>query len=54
MRIEGGHAIYEMNISDDLTLTPATMVSMGVHESQSRFFENMLGRPLNEGNKMGV
>lgn len=43
---EGGHAIYEMNISDDLTLTPATMISMGVHESQSRFFENMLGRQI--------
>lgn len=42
---EGGHAIYEMNIADELTQTPAGHgVSMGVHESQSRFYENMLGR----------
>lgn len=42
---ESGHAIYEMGISDELTQTIAGGgVSMGVHESQSRFFENVIGR----------
>lgn len=42
---EGGHAIYEMNISDALTLTLAgTGASMAFHESQSRFYENYLGK----------
>lgn len=42
---ESGHAIYEMGIGDQLTQTPAGQgASMGMHESQSRFFENILGR----------
>lgn len=42
---ECGHGIYEMNIDDSITQTPVGGgSSMGVHESQSRFFENMLGR----------
>ncbi len=42
---EGGHAKYELNVSDDLQYTClAGGVSMGVHESQSRFFENLIGR----------
>ncbi len=42
---EGGHAIYEMNIDDSITQTPVGHgSSMGVHESQSRFFENIIGR----------
>lgn len=42
---EGGHAIYEMGVSDELTLTPlGEGKSMGMHESQSRFYENMIGR----------
>src|SRR5690606_38823110 len=42
---EGGHALYEQNISDTLTgTTLATGTSMGIHESQSRFWENMIGR----------
>ena len=42
---EGGHALYEMNIADKYTLTPlGTGTSMGVHESQSRFMENVIGR----------
>ena len=42
---EGGHALYEQNISDDLAGTPLhTGVSMGIHESQSRFWENIIGR----------
>ncbi|WP_028548533.1 carboxypeptidase M32 [Paenibacillus sp. UNC451MF] len=42
---EGGHALYEQNISEDLIGTPlCTGTSMGIHESQSRFWENMIGR----------
>lgn len=42
---EGGHALYEQNIPDELKGTLLGHgVSMGVHESQSRFYENILGR----------
>ncbi len=42
---EGGHALYELHTADDLQFTSlAEGVSMGVHESQSRFFENIIGR----------
>lgn len=42
---EGGHALYDMNSADDLAYTPLDGgVSMGIHESQSRFYENLLGR----------
>ena len=42
---ECGHALYEQNISGDLAGTPlCTGASMGIHESQSRFWENMIGR----------
>ncbi|TLS35223.1 carboxypeptidase M32 [Pseudalkalibacillus caeni] len=42
---EGGHALYEQNISTDLVGTPlATGTSMGIHESQSLFWENFVGR----------
>lgn len=42
---ECGHAIYEQNISKDLKGTPlATGTSMGIHESQSLFYENFIGR----------
>ena len=42
---EGGHALYELNIRDDLQFSNlANGVSMGVHESQSRFYENLIGR----------
>ncbi len=42
---ESGHALYEMNIDDALTQTlVGTGASMGMHESQSRFYENVLGR----------
>lgn len=42
---EAGHALYELGIRDDLTLTPAGQgASMGMHESQSRFLENIIGR----------
>ena len=42
---ESGHALYEMHIGDDINGTPVgTGVSMGMHESQSRLFENNFGR----------
>jgi carboxypeptidase Taq len=42
---ESGHGIYEMHIDDAITQTPVgTGTSMGMHESQSRFFENVIGR----------
>ncbi|MCV6824293.1 MULTISPECIES: carboxypeptidase M32 [Halocynthiibacter] len=42
---EVGHACYEQNISQDYLLTPLGRgVSMGVHESQSRIYENQIGR----------
>lgn len=42
---EGGHALYEQNLSPELDGTPiSTGTSMGIHESQSRFWENIIGR----------
>ncbi len=42
---EGGHALYDMNSADELAYTCLDGgVSMGIHESQSRFYENLLGR----------
>ena len=42
---ETGHALYELGVRDDLTQTlVGEGASMGMHESQSRFFENILGR----------
>lgn len=42
---EVGHAAYEQGIDADHALTPIGRgVSMGVHESQSRSYENQLGR----------
>jgi carboxypeptidase Taq len=42
---EGGHALYEQNISLELIGTNlCTGTSMGIHESQSRLWENMIGR----------
>ncbi len=42
---EGGHALYELNTGDDLIGSPlASGTSMGMHESQSRLFENIIGR----------
>ena len=42
---EGGHALYELGADDCYNYT-ALMggVSMGIHESQSRFYENIIGR----------
>ena len=42
---EGGHALYDMNSRDSFAYTVLDGgVSMGIHESQSRFYENLLGR----------
>lgn len=42
---EVGHAAYEQGVDRDYLLTPlGGGVSMGVHESQSRIYENQLGR----------
>ena len=42
---ETGHAVYEQNIPEKFIFTPnGHGASMGVHESQSRLFENQLGR----------
>src|SRR6266702_1661992 len=44
---EGGHALYEQGIAPTLARTAlAGGVSMGMHESQSRLWENSLGRSL--------
>lgn len=42
---EGGHALYERGVDpqNDYTVL-AGGVSMGIHESQSRFYENLIGR----------
>lgn len=42
---EVGHACYELGIDPEYALTPlGEGVSMGVHESQSRIYENQIGR----------
>jgi len=42
---ESGHAIYELQTDPSLEYTPlAGGTSLGVHESQSRFWENCIGR----------
>ncbi|HWA52450.1 MAG TPA: carboxypeptidase M32 [Patescibacteria group bacterium] len=42
---EGGHALYEQGADLKYENTPLDHgVSLGIHESQSRFWENMIGR----------
>lgn len=44
---EFGHALYELQVDPRLAMTPlAGGVSLGVHESQSRFWENIIGRSM--------
>lgn len=44
---EGGHALYELGTADEIQFTNlASGASMGLHESQSRFYENLIGRSL--------
>ena len=42
---EGGHALYDTGSADDLAYTVLDGgTSMSIHESQSRFYENIIGR----------
>ena len=42
---EGGHALYEQGVAPALVRTPlCSGASMAVHESQSRLWENIIGR----------
>ena len=42
---EGGHALYELNLNPDWMYQPlGEAASYGIHESMSRFVENMIGR----------
>ena len=44
---EGGHALYDTGSPEKYAYTVLDGgVSMGIHESQSRFYENILGRSL--------
>jgi carboxypeptidase Taq len=44
---EFGHGLYEHQVDEGLERTPlARGVSLGVHESQSRMWENLVGRSL--------
>ena len=44
---EGGHARYELDVNPDYDYTCLSGgSSMGIHESQSRFYENLIGRSL--------
>jgi carboxypeptidase Taq len=45
---ETGHALYEQGLPEDLSGTPlGAYCSMSVHESQSRLWENLVGRSDN-------
>jgi carboxypeptidase Taq len=42
---EAGHGIYDQGLRpDQFGLPPGTYVSLGIHESQSRLWENLVGR----------
>lgn len=44
---EAGHGLYELGIDHSLARTPlATGASLAIHESQSRMWENLVGRSL--------
>jgi carboxypeptidase Taq len=44
---EAGHGLYEWGVSDELARTPlASGCSSALHESQSRLWENVVGRSL--------
>ena len=44
---EGGHGLYEYGVADALDRTPlSTKISSALHESQSRLWENVVGRSL--------
>ncbi len=45
---EGGHALYEQGLPiEEYGLPSGKYVSLGIHESQSRLWENNVGRSLN-------
>ncbi len=45
---EGGHGIFEQGVAARYENTDVTRIDfLGLHESQSRFFENILGRNIN-------
>jgi len=45
---EAGHALYEQNLNRDWMYQPVGVAaSMGIHETMSRFAENILGRSRN-------
>ncbi len=45
---EGGHGIFEQSIGENLAKYPTYSINKyALHESQSRFFENILGRNIN-------
>lgn len=45
---EGGHAIFEQGVDEKYEKTDVEKIDfLGLHESQSRFFENILGRNIN-------
>ncbi|MGY8670465.1 MAG: carboxypeptidase M32 [Candidatus Poseidoniales archaeon] len=42
---EAGHGLYEQGLDSNFAFTPrGNAISLGVHESQSRFWENQIGR----------
>lgn len=42
---EGGHALYEQGLPEEAARTPlGQAISLGIHESQSRMWENVIGR----------
>jgi carboxypeptidase Taq len=42
---EAGHALYEQGLMDEHAHTPmGQSISLGIHESQSRMWENLIGR----------
>jgi len=44
---EYGHALYQLQIDPSISYTPiGSGVSLGVHEGQSRFWENIVGRSM--------
>lgn len=45
---EGGHALYEQGLPDqEYGLPSGEAISLGIHESQSRLWENNVGRSIN-------
>ncbi|MBQ7774978.1 MAG: carboxypeptidase M32 [Lachnospiraceae bacterium] len=45
---EGGHGIFEQGVDERYEKTDIVTINfLGLHESQSRFFENILGRNMN-------